>query len=87
MRGETYDESCEVAVIEHPLPIGPNQPIHVHHGREVVCKKEAGEITLEPLLKSNHERTVGHEGRYKYVRSEDKTSDGRAIFRQEAVVA
>ena len=85
MRGETYAEDCEVAVIEHPAVGSTIQ--HVHHNREVTCKKESGEITLEPMLKTNHEQTTGHEGRYKYVRGEDKTSDGRAIFRQEAVVA
>lgn len=79
----THSEDTEVAVIEHPLQGVPDDVKHAHHKREILIKKDAPNVTLEPILKqpNGQIKLVGEEGRYTYTRTTDVDGDGRAIFR------
>ena len=70
----TCDEDAEFVVIQHLVG-------HVHHNRLVTIKKAAEEVILEPQIKAPKETTIGHESRYRYVRTHDKDAEGRTIFR------
>ena len=83
------DEDAEYAVIMHPLPAVSNvrdQPVHVHHKRIVIVKKDANEIVFEPMLKESHNK-IGHDSRWRYVRTGNEDENGCVIFEQGPAVA
>jgi hypothetical protein len=87
LHGTNVDDDSEHVVLEHaptPAMLAKQPPSnYVHHNREAVCKHAAAEITIGPMLEQKN--CVGHEKSYKFVRSTDRTADGRAIFRPVGV--
>jgi hypothetical protein len=73
-RGGVIEDDAEEIVIEHPHPPGtPDRvPPHIHDGRVVICKVDADEFTIGPL--------VGYMFSHKYKRTKDKDVMGRAVF-------
>ncbi len=71
----------EVVLIEHACDLPDHK--HVHDQREVVCKVGTDVIVVGGLLVPPGSKLVGHSEQHRYVRSEDKDSLGRAIFRAE----
>ncbi len=76
MDTEILEDDAERVVLSHPLPAlaagYDKAPVHVHHDREVICKKAANEIVIEPMLSHPH--------RHRYVRTENVDGFGRPIF-------
>lgn len=75
------EEQNETVVIEDLRPGTAQKPGHIHHNREVICKKGAVAITIGPLLKPSDDDRPHYTETHKYVRTEAKDELGRAIFR------
>ena len=75
---QTWDDDAEQIVILHP-----QQP--VHHIRLVICKKTAQSITIEPFMHHPQQgKPDKFDERLTYVRTTEKDTHGRTIFRQGA---
>jgi len=83
---QTWDDDCEQVIILHPHPPGtaPETPPHIHHNREVICKKSARSITIEPMM--HHPPGGGKAQPFEqpmtFVRTSEVDTNGRPIFRQ-----
>ena len=87
LTGHSCDDDCEFVVLLHPKGSSLD-PDHIHDGREVVCKKTATSITVEPMLPeprgAKEKDRVGHDRQWTYVRTTEKNEDGLTIFRPGA---
>ncbi len=75
-----HHEHNETVVVMHDLPAGQ----HVHHLREVICKKGTKTLSLGPRMKTPQDAShVGHDQTHTYVRTDGVDGLGRPIFKLE----
>lgn len=81
---QTWDDDCEQVIILHPAAEPNPEPgkLHIHHKRVAICKKAANSITLEPMMPHPDGNRIGHASQWTYVRTTEKDTEGRTIFRQ-----
>lgn len=75
------EDENETVVIEDLRPGTTQHPGHIHHNREVICKKGLSEVTIGPLSKPRDDDRPHYAEAHRYVRTEAKDELGRAIFR------